>query len=265
MKVYISVDIEGVAGITHWNEAEKNHPDYAEFREQMTREAAAACEGAFAAGATEVLVKDAHDSGRNLFARAMPARAKLIRAWAGHPFCMVQELDESFAAVMMIGYHCAAGSEGNALAHTLSLKIDRLMINERPASEFLVHAKAAALKGVPVVLVAGDEALMQEVKQVNPSIHRCATKRGVGQSTVSLSPDAVVAAIRAEAEASLKGDLAAKKVALADRYKVELRYNDPVQAYRFSWYPGASHVGERTIRFENKDYFEVLRFLQFVT
>ena len=79
MKVYISVDIEGCAGITHWDEAEKNHADWQEFREQMTREAVAAIEGAKIAGATEILVKDAHSSGRNIIASQLPADVRLIR------------------------------------------------------------------------------------------------------------------------------------------------------------------------------------------
>ena len=121
MKVFISVDIEGCAGITHWDEAGKTHPDYAEFREIMTGEAIAAIEGAKAAGAKEILLKDAHSSGRNLIIERLPADVKLVRSWAGHPFCMVQELDSSFDAVLMIGYHASAGSEANSLAHTLSL------------------------------------------------------------------------------------------------------------------------------------------------
>ena len=90
MKVYISVDIEGCAGITHWDEAGKNHADWQEFREQMTREAVAAIEGAQIAGATKILVKDAHSSGRNIIASMLPADVRLIRAWAGHPLCMVR-------------------------------------------------------------------------------------------------------------------------------------------------------------------------------
>ena len=99
MKVFISVDIEGCAGITHWDEAEKNHADYPEFREQMTREAVAAIEGAKIAGATEILVKDAHSSGRNLIASMLPADVRLVRSWMGHPLCMVQELDERILTV----------------------------------------------------------------------------------------------------------------------------------------------------------------------
>ena len=165
MKVYISVDIESVAGITHWDEAEKTHRDYPEFREQMTREAVAAIEGAQSAGAREIWVKDAHDSGRNLITSMLPADIRLIHSWAGHPLCMVQELDESFDAVMMIGYHSAAGSEANSLAHTLSLKPHLIRLNGRITSEFYIHALAGSMLGVPTVFVSGDEGLMDSLRQ----------------------------------------------------------------------------------------------------
>ena len=96
MKAYLSVDIEGVAGIAHWDEAFKREPDYAEFQDRMTQEAVAACEGALAAGATEIWVKDAHGSGRNIAQEALPVEATLIRGWSNHPLGMVQELDDTF-------------------------------------------------------------------------------------------------------------------------------------------------------------------------
>lgn len=265
MKVYISVDIEGVAGITHWDEAEKTHGDYPEFREQMTREAIAAIEGAQAAGAKEIWVKDAHDSGRNLITSMLPADIRLIRSWAGHPLCMVQELDRSFDAVMMIGYHAAAGSEANALAHTLSLKPHLIRINGRTASEFYIHALAGSMLGVPTVFVSGDEGLMEEVKSTNAAIGCCGVKRGVGQSTITMTPKAAIAAIRKGAEAALKGDFGKSLITLPDRFVLEVTYANPVMAYRMSWYPGAGHAGERTIRYETANYLDILRMLNFVT
>ncbi|MGE0240449.1 MAG: M55 family metallopeptidase [Parvibaculaceae bacterium] len=265
MKVYISVDIEGVAGITHWDEAEKTHRDYPEFREQMTREAVAAIEGAEAAGAKEIWVKDAHDSGRNLITAMLPGNIRLIRSWAGHPLCMVQELDKSFDAVMMVGYHAAAGSEANALAHTLSLKPHLIRLNGRTASEFYIHALAGSMLGVPTVFVSGDEGLMDEVKSTNANIGRCGVKRGVGQSTVTMTPKAAIAAIRQGAEAALKTDPGKSRIALPASFVLEITYANPVQAYRMSFYPGASHAGDRTIRFETSDYLDVLRMLNFVT
>lgn len=265
MKIYISVDIEGVAGITHWDEAHKEHADYPEFREQMTREAVAAIEGAEAAGAKEIWVKDAHSSGRNLITSMLPENVRLIRSWAGHPFCMVQELDESFDAVMMIGYHASAGSEANALAHTLSDAPALILLNGTPASETHIHALAAALVGVPVAFVSGDAGLMTEIEALNPHIGRCAVKTGRGQSTISMTPAAAVKAIRKGAEAALRGDFRKALLELDDRYVLEIKYGSPVQAYRMGWYPGASHVGQRTIRYETASYFDILRMLNFVT
>ncbi len=264
-KVYISVDIEGCAGITHWDEADKTHPDYPEFREIMTGEALAAIEGAKAAGATEIWLKDAHSSGRNLLIERLPADVKIIRSWAGHPFCMVQELDDSFDAVVMIGYHSSAGSEANALAHTLSLDAAEIRLNGRRASEFLIHALAAASVGVPVAFVSGDAGLMSEMAQVNGAIHGCAVKEGAGQSTVSMSPAGARAAISAGVKAALTSDLAAFAVPLEPRYILEIAYQNPNLAARHQHYPGALHIGNRTIRFETDHYFDVLRMLNYVT
>lgn len=265
MKVYISVDIEGCAGITHWDEAEKNHADWQEFREQMTREAVAAIEGAQIAGATEILVKDAHSSGRNIIASMLPADVRLIRSWQGHPLCMVQELDETFDAVMMIGYHASAGSEANSLAHTLSHDAAEIRINGRRASEYLVHALASSMLGVPTVFVSGDKGLMEEVGEANPHVGRCAVKEGRGQSTVSMTPAAAVKAIREGAAAALRGNLAACHLEVPEHVIVEITYNDPVHAARHQWYPGMEHVGNRTVRFETNHYFDVLRMLNYVT
>jgi D-amino peptidase len=265
MKVFISVDIEGCAGITHWDEAEKNHADYPEFREQMTREAVAAIEGAKIAGATEILVKDAHSSGRNLIASMLPGDVRLVRSWMGHPLCMVQELDESFDAVMMIGYHSAAGSEENSLAHTLSHDAAEIRVNGHRASEFLIHALASSMLGVPTVFVSGDKGLMDEIEATNPAIGRCAVKEGRGQSTVSMTPAAAVKAIREGAAQALRGDLRQSLLELPEHFIVEIAYSNPVLAARHQWYPGMAHVGNRTVRFETGHYFDVLRMLSYVT
>ena len=102
MKIYISADIEGITGVAHWDEATNDKPEFSEFQKQMTAEIKAACEGAFSAGATEIYVKDAHGTARNILASELPQEVKLIRGWSEHPFSMVQELDETFDTAMMI-------------------------------------------------------------------------------------------------------------------------------------------------------------------
>ncbi|HMB10175.1 M55 family metallopeptidase [Saliniramus sp.] len=265
MKVFISVDIEGCAGITHWDEARRTHADYAEFREIMTNEALAAIRGARQAGATEIVVKDAHASGRNLILDRLPPDIRIVRAWAGHPLCMVQGLDDSFGALMMIGYHAAAGSEANALAHTLSLAAAEIRLDGRRASEFLIHALAGAMLGVPTVFVSGDAGLMTEIADVAPQIGRCAVKQGYGQSTLSMTPAGACAAIEAGAAQALSQSGEKQLLAMPQSPALEITYNDSLLAERHRWYPGAEHVGDRTIRLAAQDYFEILRALNYLT
>ncbi|MFH1850844.1 MAG: M55 family metallopeptidase [Candidatus Neomarinimicrobiota bacterium] len=265
MKIYLSADIEGACGTTNWDEVDKVHPDNAAFRDQMTAEVAAACQGALNAGAREIWVKDAHASGRNINGSMLPQEVRLIRGWSGHPYSMVQELDETFDAVIFIGYHARAGSEGNPLAHTMSSsKIDYLKINGRSASEFLLHAYIAAELKVPTVFLSGDEGICNEVRDINERIHTVAVKKGIGNSTVSIHPDLAVRRIRDGVEKALKGDIAGCLLAAPASYLVEIRFKKMTQAYRASFFPGVQLVDPQTIRLESDRYFDIVRMRSFV-
>lgn len=264
MKVFISADIEGVAGATAREETRKDHADYAEFQRQMTAETAAACEGALAAGAEAVSVKDAHASGRNLLASELPAPTRLIRGWSGHPFLMVQELDASYHAAAFIGFHSRAGAGGNPLAHTITGQAWEIRLNGTPASEYRIHAWAAALVGVPVVFVSGDRTLCQEVAALQPATRTFATKRGEGGSQQSVHPAEAVAGIRDGMRAALEGDPSRARLELPSRFELEIDYASQARAYEKAFYPGAAQTGPRTLRLETSDYFEVLRGLAFL-
>lgn len=264
MKVYLSVDIEGAAGITHWDEARKTHADYPEFREEMTREAVAACEGAIAAGAREILIKDAHGSGRNIIAARLPECARIVRGWSGHPLSMVQELDATFDAVLFIGYHSRAGAETNPLAHTLTTGVAAIKLNGAAVSEFVLHTYAAAMFDVPAVFVSGDQGLCDDVAAFNPKTKTLAVSQGIGPSTVSMAPQLAQRLIREGVTAALQGDLRAAKLQLPQSFTLDVIYVGPTQAYKASWYPGARHVGGQTVRLETGEFFEVLRALQFI-
>ena len=170
MKVFISADIEGVTNVSHWEEADISKPESAVARQQMTAEVVAACEGALKAGATEIWVKDAHWTGRNIIAARLPHEVKLVRGWSNHPFMMMQELNDTFHAVLLVGYHSGAGHDTNPLAHTFNPDLYSVQVNEKDASEFLLNAFTASLHRVPVVFVSGDKALCDEVSRdiVNP-------------------------------------------------------------------------------------------------
>jgi D-amino peptidase len=263
MKIYISADIEGVTGVTHWDETNLVKEESGPFREQMTAEVLAACEGALQAGATEIWVKDAHASARNIIASRLPREARLIRGWSGHPFLMVQELNDTFQGVCLIGYHSRGGAGTSPLAHTMTGNFTHVRINEQPASEFLIHTYAAASVKVPVVFVSGDQGLCAEIAQFNPSIGTVAVKEGIGNSTLSIHPDLATARIRAGVTKALQGNLSLCQVSLPAHFSVEIQYRSAYDAYHFSFFPGAMQKDDVTVRFENDSYYEVMRFLLF--
>jgi D-amino peptidase len=265
MKIFLSADIEGTAGIAAWDEAERSHRDYAEFRALMTAEVVAACEGARAAGATEVLVRDAHDSGRNLILDRLPNYVRIVRGWSGHPDAMMFGLDAGFHAAIYTGYHSRAGSEANPLAHTTNLRISRLLLNGEVASEFTINALAAARYSVPSAFLSGDAGICAEASERIPGIGVVATLEGYGRATLSLSPARAAAAIREGVAVALSRDLSALMPRLAPTYEVAIEFGNPSDAYRAGWYPGARAHGPRAVAFEAADFFEILRALRFMT
>jgi len=265
MRVFISADIEGCAAIATWDEVHKGGAGYQEFREQMTAEVVAACEGARAAGATDILIKDAHETGCNLIASCLPDYARIIRAWSGHPYVMMFGLDPSFDAAVFVGYHDAAGSESSPLAHTMNDRIARLSINGELASEFTVNAYTAALNGVPPVFLSGDRGICAAAQRMVPGMKTVAVSEGAGRATVSIAPRMAVRMIRDGVEEALAQDLSRSTIALPERFEVELEFNNASDAYRSSFYPGVEHSKPCTLRFVSDDYFEVLRAIRFIT
>ena len=182
MKLFLSADMEGTCGVVSWPETERATPlDYAPIQKQMTREVAAACRGALSAGAEEVLVKDAHDSARNIDPAGLPRGTRLNRAWSGDPLSMMSGLDrEKFDAVFFTGYHAWAGCPGNPLSHTMNGRNDHVTLNGQMCSEFLINAYTAGYYGVPVALLTGDKALCDYAKSLIPAITTVPVLEGIG-------------------------------------------------------------------------------------
>jgi len=266
MKIYISADIEGITGTTNWDEVTKKYDDYIQFQEQMTKEVCAACEGAIEAGATNILVKDAHSTACNIIASKLPEKVKLVRGWSRHPYMMMQEINKSFDAAFMIGYHCAAGAGGNPLAHTMSSAlIADIEINGHPlVSEFFLNTYTAALEQVPVAFLSGDKAICREAKELLPEITTVPVKEGSGGSTVNIHPDEAIQKIRAASKKALEKPLTPFKFELPEYFIVKTTYLDIKDAYKASFYPGSKLVSPKTVLFETQNYFDVLRMLVFV-
>jgi D-amino peptidase len=263
MKIFISADIEGVTGATHWDETNLQKEESLLFREQMTAEVLAACEGALQGGATEILVKDAHWTGRNIIAAKLPKEARLIRGWAPHPLMMVQGLDESFQGVAYVGYHSRAGAGSSPLAHTLTGKYVNIRINDQYASEFMIYAYAAASFRVPSLFLSGDKGICEEAMQLIPGIETVAVKEGLGDSTVNIHPELAISRIRTGMEKAVRGDRADCLVSLPSHFEIAIQYKEYANAYQLGFFPGAKQIDPATVQFESQNYFEILRFLFF--
>lgn len=248
MKVFISVDIEGVTGVTSWSETTLGNSDYSQFAEQMTKETVAACEGAIAMGAKEIFVKDAHDSARNIDITKLPRCTKLSRGWTSTPDSMVAGLDETFDAAIFIGYHSAAGTDGSPLAHTMNLGNNYIKVNGKKASEFVINSYLAADYGVPVVFVSGDEMLCEKAKEFNPGIETLAVKEGLGGATISINPDLACELIKEGVKNGLK-HIEACKIEIPEKFEVEINYKEHKEAKHASFFPGVTQVDSHTVKY----------------
>ncbi|NLA53724.1 MAG: hypothetical protein GX858_05140, partial [Clostridiales bacterium] len=195
-KLFISADIEGTCGIAHWDETEKGQADYSYFADQMSREVAAACEGALDSGFDQIVVKDAHDSARNINPRNLPQGVEIIRGWAGDPLCMMVGLDKSFDGVVFTGYHSAAGRDSNPLSHTMTTSAYSVKINNEPASELLINSLIASYVGVPVYAVSGDKGLCDWMKGKSPNTAVIPLNEGMGAAVKSIHPDLALQSIQ---------------------------------------------------------------------
>ena len=263
MKVYISADIEGVTNVTNWDETELHHAAHAEARKQMTREVLAACSGARKAGATEIFVKDAHDSARNLISEEMPDDVTLIRGWTGSPESMMAGLDESFDAVIYIGYHSGANYDGNPLAHTMNTQNNYVRINGEDAAEFDMNTYVAAYYGVPAVFLSGDEQLCEHAKELVPAIETVGVKKGIGGATFNMSANKACQLIEQGVEAGLK-KLEECHLDEPETYDVEISFKEPAKAYRACHYPGVYSVDARTVSYTAEDAMEMMTVKMFI-
>jgi D-amino peptidase len=223
-RVYISVDMEGISGVNGDDQTSAGQPEYARARKLMAEDANAAIRGAFEGGATDVLVNDSHGGQRNLLPEDLDARARMI----SHSFKrhgMMEGLDDSFDAVIFVGYHAKADTPRGLFAHTGSGVVRDLQINGRSVGEGGMNAALAAYYGVPVVAVSGDDVAVAEVKESAPGARGVIVKRAINVRAVELKP--LQTARREIQEAAMQGVAAAKKTApMRGPVRVQLRYRN---------------------------------------
>lgn len=268
MKLFISADIEGCAGTTLSYETHKNEPAYQKFAKQMTDEVVAVCEAALACGVDEIVVKDGHGDATNIDVMAMPEGVTLIRGKSGHPINMMYGLDETYDAVLYIGYHAPAGDPGSPLSHTSTGNSNFIELNGKRMSEFMLNTYTAAMYGVPVLFISGDERICELAKEQVPAITTVASKKGVGASAWNVAPATVIKNLKAAVTEALSGDVKARlescRVALPEEFTYEVNFKDLKKAYQMSFYPGMESADARTNRMTSKNWMDIVTAHSFV-
>lgn len=257
-RVFISVDMEGITGVVHWEEVSRTGKDYDYFRRIMSREANAAVLGAFDAGAGAVVVRDSHGSARNILPDLLDPRATLIRDWSGGPNSMLEGIDESFDAVVFIGYHAKAGTPDALLEHTTSGNVQDFSINGVSYPEAGYNALIAGVYGVPVVFVAGDRAICDQVREFLGDVATFATKEGIGDAAENLHPDVSFEGIRAGVADAVRNRARRSPFTLSPPYTLVLRLKNEVSVYNGSFFPGAERTGDWELTFTSGDFLEVM-------
>lgn len=258
LKVFISIDMEGIAGLVSGEETSASGKDYEYFRRIMTREAGAAVEGAFAAGASEVVVRDGHGSKQNIVPDLLHRGALLLRGNSGTPSNMMDGLDGSFGAVVFVGYHARGGTPDAILDHTSTGNVTDFAINGVSLPEGGYNALIAGLYDVPVVFVAGDQAICAQMKQLLGAVEAVATKQGIGAATIGMHSETAVEKIRAGVEKAVRERARYKPYKMSPPYTLVLKLKNEESVYSGQFYPGARRTGDWEITFTSNSFLEVM-------
>ena len=256
MKVYISVDMEGIGGISHSLPTERGDPGYPAAVALMVGEANAAIEGAFVGGATEVLVNDSHGQMFNLTPEDLDPRAVLLQGQK--PWSMVAGAgpEEGFEVALFVGYHTRAGHPSGTIAHTYSGEPTLTMMQGRHVGESGINALVLGAWGVPVGLVSGDDQLALETEAWLPWAERAIVKTAIGRrSAASVHPSVARERVRVGAEAAVRRAAAGKLESLEVEPPIvlEAEYRHALEADYAALVPGVERYGDRGVRVTTDD------------
>lgn len=265
LKVYISVDMEGVGGVVSSEQLGPAGFEYARARQFMTDEALAAIQGARDAGATEILVSDSHGNGQNLLIEQFPNDVRIIRSWP-RPLMMMEGIDSSFAVAVFVGYHSSTANVKGVRAHTMSsATLTGVTLNGVEVPEGGVNAAIAGHFGVPVVAVTGDDAAVAEVQQFTGPVPGAVVKRAISfHSAETMTPKAAQELIRARVKAGIEQRASAKPYAVRGPITLEMSFKHYRAAELLAYLPIVTRVNAHTIRFVGRDMVEVSKFIEFV-
>ncbi|MGH3499178.1 MAG: M55 family metallopeptidase [Nocardioidaceae bacterium] len=260
MKIYLSTDMEGTAGVVDWSQCRLGEPEYDRYRRLLQDEVNAAIEGALSAGADEIVVNDSHGQMRNLDPERLAGGATYISG-RHKPLYMMQGLDETFDACFFVSYHGSMGGEPSTLSHTYNPSaIAEVRLGGVVAGESGINTLVAAAHRVPVALVTGDATTAREAAAFCPGIETVVVKESVSRfAATSLHPERACALIRARAAAAVRRlhELAPPPVALPATLTVRFRNAD--LAEQATWLRGVSQVDATMCEITDDDPLRLFR------
>lgn len=262
LKVFISVDMEGIGGIGTAAMTSSNGKDYDTGRKLMTNEVNAVVSAVFEAGPATVVVNDSHGDMQNLLHTQLDPRVEYIQSNI-KPLGMVQGLDASFDAVIFIGYHAMAGTENGFLAHTGSGNVKGLWLNGTEVGEGGLNAYFASALGVPVILASGDKTFAEEIKKITTA-RTVITKEAIGTSAAKLvHPDVVNKKLQVQTKAALK-EIKRVKPLTPDPIEFKLKVDQPTRADVAMSIPGMKRVDGYTVSYQAKNMEEAYKLIRLI-
>ncbi len=265
VKVYISADMEGVAGVVTADQLAPGGFEYERFRGFMTSEVLAAIEGAREGGATQIVVSDSHGSGQNLLIERFPDDVMIVRS-TPRPLMMMQGIDSSFAAAIFVGYHASTTNPNGVRAHTMSsADFTSVSLNGTSMPEAGFNAAIAGYFGVPVVMITGDDFAVNETKQLLGNIEGAVVKYALGfHSAETMTPAAAQKLIRETARRAVMKRSEVKPYIVTSPVRLDLTFKNYLQAEITSYLPNVERTTAHAIRFDGRDIVEISRLLEFL-
>lgn len=266
LKVYISADMEGVVGVVTGDQLGPAGFEYGRFREFMTREVLAAIEAARTAGATEILISDSHGNGENLLIEMFPQDVTVVRSWP-RPLMMMQGIDESFDAAILLGYHASTHNPEGVRAHTISsARLADVRLNGRSVSEAGLSAAIAGHFGVPVVMISGDDAAVAEAQAMLGDIEGAVVKWNYSfHSARTMMPEAAYRLIAEKVQAALRRLDTFDPFVLDAPVTLEVRFKSYRPPQMLAYLPIVDRVDAHTVRYVGDNMVEISKFIEFLT
>ena len=264
LSIYISADLEGVTGAVTSEQLGVGGFEYQRFREFMTLEVIAAIDAAREAGATRIVVSDSHGNGQNLLIERFAPDVLIVRSWP-RPLMMMEGVDASFDAAFFIGYHASTTNTRGVRAHTMSsANLTAVRLNGIEMAEGSLNAAIAGHFGVPVVMISGDDAVVEEVRGLLGDIEGAVVKEAISfHSATTLTPEAGRLRITEAVTRAMNrlGDF--EPYQLEAPYAVELSFKSYTAAELLAYLPNVERLDAHTIKFVGQDMIEVSMFLEF--